>query len=131
MGFPRPPSIRIHLPYMHTIDIQAISAKHLTLNTYHEKAMTFRLPSADDLYALLNLGSECGELLGLAAKARRDGAKQELVDLAQKELGDILWMCAAIADDMGIKLGDAALGNLLKLESRAMRNQIQGSGDNR
>ena len=104
----------------------------MTLNEYQMLAMRFRLPSANEDYALMNLAGEVGEVLSLKAKAIRDGAvySEFKVEL-QKELGDVLWHVAAIADDHDIDLKDIAANNLLKLESRKARNVIKGNGDNR
>ena len=115
-------------------------ASNLTLEDYQIEAMDYRKPSADSVYALLNLAAETGELLGKVAKHIRDAPKdaardpdyaEVYVDGIASELGDILWMCAAIADDMELSLGQVALANLTKLEDRRQRNKISGSGDNR
>lgn len=103
----------------------------MSLTTYQKLAMEFRLPTADEVYVLLNMGGEVGELLGCYAKARRDGTTPELMAKARKELGDVLWMCAAVATDMGANLGDVGFENLAKLQSRAANNTISGSGDER
>lgn len=105
----------------------------MQLNEYQIKAMTYRLPSADETYALLNLSGEVGELHSLIAKRRRDGATDDSMYHANvaKELGDILWMIAAIASDHEISLNYIAANNIEKLESRKQRNVITGSGDNR
>lgn len=101
----------------------------MTLNEYQDLARTTRLKSADKQYAVLNLGGEVGELLSLYAKSRRDGALDE--DLVARELGDILWHLAAIADDNGWTLGYIAQINLLKLSMRQKNGTIKGSGDKR
>ena len=115
-------------------------AEELTLEDYQIEAMDYRKSSADHIYALLNLAAETGELLGKVAKHIRDAPKGAAkdVDYAEaytegiaSELGDILWMCAAIATDMELSLGQIALANLTKLEDRQQRNKISGSGDNR
>jgi hypothetical protein len=43
------------------------------LNEYQREALSFRLSTADSLYAQLGLAGEVGELLGAIAKCRRDG----------------------------------------------------------
>lgn len=103
----------------------------MLLDTYQDQAMEFRTESADEIYAVLNLSGEVGELLGLMAKARRDGPAPDYDANIKKELGDILWMVAAIASDQNYDLSDIAIENLNKLYSRKMRNVISGSGDNR
>jgi NTP pyrophosphatase (non-canonical NTP hydrolase) len=48
-----------------------------------------------------------------------------------KELGDVLWYIANLAEDLGYDLAEIADMNLEKLADRANRNVIKGSGDNR
>ena len=97
---------------------------------YQNKAISYRLPSADETYVLFNLTSEVGEFYGKLAKAIRDKTTLEVGELA-KEIGDILWHLSALCDDLGIELNDVATMNIEKLESRKIRNVITGSGDNR
>jgi NTP pyrophosphatase (non-canonical NTP hydrolase) len=68
--------------------------------------------------------------MSLIAKARR---KQVPVDrgLVSKELGDILWQVAAVADDFGLSLGNIGQENIDKLADREARGVINGSGDTR
>lgn len=103
----------------------------MTLDDYQQEAMNFRLATADTMYALLNLSAEVGELHSLIAKAVRDGIKDMHEENVQKELGDILWMVAAIAKDYNMSLAEIAAKNLDKLTSRQARNTIQGEGDDR
>jgi NTP pyrophosphatase (non-canonical NTP hydrolase) len=49
----------------------------------------------------------------------------------KKELGDVLWYLTALAEDFALTLEDIAYTNVNKLESRAQRGVISGSGDNR
>lgn len=104
----------------------------MNIDEYQKEAMTYRLHTADGLYALLNLAAEAGEVAGVAAKRRRDGGdiEQYRRDIS-KELGDVMWMVAAVADDYKISLSEICQGNLTKLMSRKQRDKIQGSGDNR
>ena len=105
----------------------------MTLNEYQTKARIFRLDTADADYAMLNLCGEVGELHSLMAKSIRDGVKnrEEFLHNVRKELGDVLWHVAAIADDFGFSLEDIAVGNVDKLASRKERKVLQGSGDHR
>lgn len=102
----------------------------MLLSDYQEDAMSFRLPSANEPYALLGLSGEVGELHSYFAKIIRDGGVMDMAHI-KKELGDILWFVAAIAEDCGFGLDEIALVNLDKLNSRKNRNKIQGSGDER
>lgn len=101
------------------------------LNSYQNDALSFRMESASPLYAMLNLAGEVGELHSLLAKGIRDGRKMDFDLNVKKELGDILWCVAAIAEDHGYTLEDIALGNISKLTNRKTNNTITGSGDAR
>lgn len=102
------------------------------LNKYQTEAMTFRTPTANEAYALFNLGAEVGEVLGKVAKALRDEVDEEtLRQDIKKELGDVMWMIAAVASDFRLTLSEICEHNIDKLNSRKERNVIIGSGDNR
>jgi NTP pyrophosphatase (non-canonical NTP hydrolase) len=105
----------------------------MQLSYYQTKAMSYRLDTADEAYALLNLSGEVGELHSLVAKSMRDGVEDEakFKELAGKELGDIMWMVAAVASDMGLSLEKLCEQNIEKLEHRKQNNTIQGSGNER
>lgn len=110
----------------------------MKLNDYQSIATGFRSPTATWDYLHLNLAGECGELLGLLAKIIRDGYDNVRADkgadpreLAKKELGDILWHVAAIADDMGVGLEEVAQMNIDKLTLRKEKGKLGGSGDTR
>ena len=102
----------------------------MQLNKYQERAMSTRLESASEAYALLGLIGELGEVYSLIAKGVRDGSVID-EDKIKAELGDVLWFVAAIAADMEFTLENIAQYNLNKLESRQQRNTLQGSGDDR
>ncbi|MCC0000859.1 MAG: nucleoside triphosphate pyrophosphohydrolase family protein [Methylobacteriaceae bacterium] len=85
-------------------------------------------------YPALKLNGEAGEVAEKVGKAFRDNDgifdMQRRQDIA-KEIGDVLWYCAAVARDLGLSLGDCAIGNFTKLIDRADRDVLGGSGDNR
>lgn len=104
----------------------------MNLDQYQRSAMTFRLPTADREYALLNLVAEAGEVAGKAAKYRRDGGSvEEYKQSIKKELGDVMWQAAAVAKDHGFTLSEICTHNLDKLASRQQRGVLQGTGDER
>jgi NTP pyrophosphatase (non-canonical NTP hydrolase) len=85
-------------------------------------------------YTALGLVGEAGEIANKVKKIMRDNngnleelAKADIFD----ELGDVLWYCASLADELGVNLEDVAKLNLIKLEDRMNRGKIQGSGDKR
>jgi len=49
----------------------------------------------------------------------------------QKELGDVIWYIAVLADSLGISLEEVMVINVKKLTDRKARGQIKGKGDNR
>ena len=89
-------------------------------------------------YVGLKLNGEAGEAAEHIGKAMRDDHFLELEYLTAerksaiiKELGDVLWYVAAAARELGVSLDFVAQQNIEKLRSRAARNQLQGSGDER
>ena len=59
-----------------------------------------------------------------------EAMEQKKLEVAS-EIGDVLWYCAALAQDIGISLSVIATQNLDKLENRKQRDAIHGDGDNR
>ena len=80
---------------------------------------------------LCGLISETGELLALfdERRVKRKGLPSR--DAILSELGDVLWYVARLASELDLELEAIAEGNLAKLASRAARNVISGSGDQR
>ena len=52
-------------------------------------------------------------------------------DQIASEIGDVLWYCAALANDLNMPLAMIANLNEKKLRDRFDRGKINGSGDNR
>ena len=102
----------------------------MDFDNYQDQAWSFAMPQAkDNDYLVPGLVGEVGELCSLIAKAKRDGEKPDHDQMFAKELGDILWFVSALAWMRGWRLSDIAQANIDKLESRAQRGTIQGSGD--
>jgi NTP pyrophosphatase (non-canonical NTP hydrolase) len=102
----------------------------ITMLEYEAAAMKTRLPTAGSEYVTLGLIGEIGEFYGKWAKCLRDGREWDDEDM-KKELGDILWMLTALCRESGSSLSEVASMNVKKLEGRAKRKTLQGSGDNR
>ncbi|MBO6247713.1 MAG: nucleoside triphosphate pyrophosphohydrolase family protein [Bacteroidales bacterium] len=133
----------------------------MELNEYQSAAMATRLPSSDNFcYMMFGLVEEVGELAGKVSKGIRkgissigldgevsaqledqdearandiyflDGADEQLAAI-KKELGDVMWMVAGLADEFGWSLEDVCRENLRKLADRQKRGVVDGSGDNR
>lgn len=82
------------------------------------------------LYPVLGLAEEAGEVAGKYGKSIRDQVPLT-TDVVVKELGDVLWMLAAICRDNNVSLEYVAQKNIEKLADRASRGTLTGSGDNR
>lgn len=109
----------------------------LTLNLYQTQAAVTDKYQADEkliCHALL-MGSESGEVQGKIDKQIRKNHNTDFTDEQKHdialEIGDVLWTCARLADDLGYTLADIANMNLEKLASRDQRDKICGSGDHR
>lgn len=84
-------------------------------------------------YVGLGLG-EAGEVQGKIKKVLRDNGGEitdEFRIAIMKELGDVLWYAAMVADEIGISLDAVAYQNLAKLADRQERGVLTGSGDER
>ena len=109
--------------------------KKMTLNEYQQAALEtavypeeFRI-----IYPTLGMAGEAGEVADKVKKVIRDYGsftserKREIV----KEIGDVLWYCATLANDLGYSLEGVGIMNIEKLASRKERGVIGGAGDNR
>lgn len=80
-------------------------------------------------YCGLGLTGEAGEVADKLKKVLRDGQYEPLA--IAKELGDVLYYIAQLAELMGYSLQDIAEMNVAKLSKRMENNTIHGSGDDR
>lgn len=108
----------------------------MTLNEYQNLALETAIYPKEYkiIYPALGLTGEAGECSDKVKKVIRDNngeftdeKKQEIA----KEIGDVLWYCAALANDIGYSLEEIGKLNVEKLHSRKVRNKLNGSGDNR
>ena len=111
----------------------------MNLNDYQTKAISTAIyPSRGSLwgmiYCTLKLNGEAGEIAEKVGKILRDDngkmsdkKREELI----KELGDVLWYIANLANELSVTLDDVAQINLDKLAQRKANNTLHGSGDNR
>lgn len=86
------------------------------------------------LYPALGMAGEAGEVANKVKKIIRDGIKDQPEDWRQqiaKEIGDVMWYCAALAHDLNVPLSLIAAQNKDKLLARKEKGTLQGSGDNR
>lgn len=119
----------------------------MSANEYQKLAHSFACYDENPTYAYAGLAEEAGEVLGKFAKFIRKhegldphkatGWETMKADLAKyrsdiaKELGDVLWMVAAIATENNLDLGWIMDLNITKLTDRKARGVIIGEGDNR
>ena len=102
------------------------------------------------MYAATALNEEAGEVAGKVAKFIRkssgwdalltygDGSDfynepypEELLLSVSKELGDVLYQAARVAEEFGLNLSDVATENIDRLADRKKRDVIIGEGDDR
>ena len=102
------------------------------------------------MYAVTALNEEAGEVAGKVAKFIRKGSgwdellaygngsdfynefyPDELVLAVSKELGDVLYQAARVAEEFGLNLSDVATTNIERLADRKKRDVIIGEGDDR
>jgi NTP pyrophosphatase (non-canonical NTP hydrolase) len=109
----------------------------ITAALYQEKACeTAIFPKQKAMeYLTLGLTGEAGEIANKVKKFIRDGAvKDEYLEKRIQigyEIGDVLWYCAVLAEELEMNLGHIMENNLQKLADRKKRGTLSGSGDNR
>ncbi len=111
----------------------------MTFDEYHKKALATADEQSDDEFQIymarvLGVVGEAGEVADKFKKIvwHKEGVlnsadKEEI----KKELGDVLWYLAALADALGYTLDEVATANIDKLKSRKKKNTLRGNGDNR
>lgn len=103
----------------------------MEIDDYQKEAYKFALPRIRNLtYMVHGLCSEAGEVAGKISKIIRGDTILSPLAL-RDELGDVLWMAAGAATQLGLSLSDVAKSNIEKLQSRELRGKIQGDGDDR
>ena len=108
----------------------------MTLNEYQQKALETAVYPQEYkvVYPALGLTGEAGECSDKVKKVIRDNngkfTVEKKVEIA-KEIGDVLWYCATLANDIGFDLETIGQMNYDKLHSRQERGMLHGSGDNR
>lgn len=83
-------------------------------------------------YPALGLAEEAGEVCGKIGKMMRDNIPiQDQKKAIASEMGDVLWMLAALAHDCGLSLQTIAEMNAEKLKKRQQKGTLHGEGDDR
>tara|TARA_R110002126_G_C10337235_1_gene490455 strand:- start:288 stop:731 length:444 start_codon:yes stop_codon:yes gene_type:complete len=110
--------------------------KGMKFSEYEEAAISTAIyPSSHKiLYPALGMAGEAGEVANKVKKLIRDGVDKApdtwRHDIAA-EIGDVLWYCAALANDLNIPLAQIAAQNKEKLATRKERGTLGGAGDTR
>lgn len=111
----------------------------MTFDEYQKAALTTAKNHPDPLMNktiwAMGIAGESGELLDKWKKiVAYEGGKisAEAKHQLLKELGDVVWYVAVLADSLGLKFEDVMQSNLKKLAERDSRGMInKGQGDNR
>jgi NTP pyrophosphatase (non-canonical NTP hydrolase) len=111
----------------------------MTFDEYQKQALTTaRSSEVDPLLQItiwaMGVAGESGEVIEKWKKivAYKNG-KMDESDVAElsKELGDVVWYIAVLADSLGLSLDHVMKQNIEKLADRKKRNVLAGKGDNR
>ena len=110
----------------------------MTFDEYQKQALTTAHSTYEPLMQqtiwAMGVAGEAGEVVEKWKKivAYKEGVTTEadLADLA-KELGDVVWYIAVMADSLGLSFDDIMQRNVKKLQDRKDRGVITGAGDNR
>ena len=107
----------------------------MELNEYQELAIREAFYEKRDVaYNALGISGESGEIADHVKKMFRDDEgklTEERREVLKKELGDVLWYVASMAESMGFTLDEVAEANIQKIRDRKARGVQHGSGDNR
>lgn len=110
----------------------------MTFNEYQRQALKTAVNYDDSLLAksiwAMGIAGEAGEVIEKWKKiiAYNDGRinKSDLDELS-KELGDVVWYVAVLADSLGLTFDQIIKDNLKKLTDRQKRQVIKGQGNYR
>lgn len=108
----------------------------MTVNEYQNEAIKTKIYGSGMaiIYPSLKLNGEAGEVAEKVGKTMRDnnGVFTDEIKLEiAKEIGDVMWYCSALSEDIGFTLEEVCQLNLEKLRKRREENKIHGEGDNR
>lgn len=113
----------------------------MTFDEYQKLALTtahtdpaYNNTLMDKTIWVMGIAGEAGEIVEKWKKAvaYREGRfdKDQWSDFT-KELGDVVWYIAVLADSLGLTLEEVMQLNVKKLADRKARDVIKGAGDNR
>jgi NTP pyrophosphatase (non-canonical NTP hydrolase) len=107
----------------------------MEMNEYQKLAINEAFYEKRDIvYSSLGIAGESGEIVDHVKKMLRDDNNiltNERKEILKKELGDVLWYVASMADTLGFTLEEIGKTNINKIKDRKKRGTYRGSGDNR
>jgi len=109
----------------------------MTLDEYQKAALKTASRKGQEgefIHRVLGLVGEAGEVAEKVKKAYRDEngeISEQMLEELKKEIGDVLWYVATLADFLDMSLEEIGQINIDKLASRSKRGRLKGSGDNR
>ena len=113
----------------------------MTFDEYQKKALTTAYTDPQYVDSLMDksiwvmgIAGEAGEVVEKWKKivAYKAGviSEEDKAEL-KKELGDVVWYIAVMANSLGLSFEEVMQLNVAKLASRKQRGVIKGKGDNR
>ena len=113
----------------------------MTFDQYQQKALTTAYTNPkyvdtlmDKTIWVMGISGEAGEVVEkwkkIVAYKKGKITKADKEEL-KKELGDVVWYIAVLADSLGLSFEEVMQLNVKKLADRKKRNVIKGAGDNR
>lgn len=126
-----------------SIEVSLVGHDEMTLDEYQAEATDLAFYSSSIVYPTLGLAGEAGEVAEKIKKLMRDNdinfdaddASEQIGYIEKRnialEVGDIMWYCANLLNDIDYSLEEVAQMNLDKLKDRRDRNVMSGSGDHR
>jgi len=131
-------------PKDHTKGILLDEFRGLDFNTYAKEALKSKDCPSSIFYGALGLTGEAGEVSDKIKKYWRDYIymsqrvddelalmTHDIKDGILKEMGDVLWYLAFLANALNVDLQSVAQGNIRKIQSRVKNGTIHGEGDDR
>lgn len=110
----------------------------MTFDEYQKQALTTAIknpdPMMDKTIWAMGVAGEAGEVIEKWKKivAYKEGkiSDEDRAELG-KELGDVVWYIAVLADSLGLSFDELMQQNVAKLKDRQNRDVLKGAGDNR
>jgi NTP pyrophosphatase (non-canonical NTP hydrolase) len=109
----------------------------MNFDDYQRQAMSsavYPMIGSNIVYPVLGVNGEAGEVAEKVKKIIRDKHgvwDDQDRDAISKEIGDILWYCAALCSELGLSMTTVAERNIEKLSNRMKNDTVHGEGDDR